>query len=145
MSSQQRACIVAIITNLLLNTYIIVRLVQLYNAGALAGEGAVTTWARAVVWAIPAAILITIVLNVLLAMMSKDRNQRDLVDERDRMFQVRGLWVTLVCIGLGYMTMIVLLAIGWAPVAGLTLLYLSCAAGDLLGNCVRLASYRIGC
>jgi hypothetical protein len=145
MSSEERASFIGIITNLVLNTYIIVRLVQLYNAGALAGEDAVTNWARTVVWVIPATILVTVVLNILVTMFSKERDQRDVVDERDRKFQVRGLWATVISIGLGYTAMMVLLALGWTPVYGLTLLYVSFAAGDLLGNSARLASYRIGC
>jgi len=144
MSSQERASVVAIITTLLLNTYVIVRLVQLFGSGALSGEDAPMVWARAVVWVIPAAIVLTIVLNCLFAMASKDRNQKNIVDERDRQFQLRGLYITLISIGIGFMTMIVVLAFGWTAVAGLTLLYAFCAAGDLLGNAVRLGSYRIG-
>jgi len=144
MSSQERASIVAIITCLLLNTYVIFKLVQLFGAEALSGEDAPMVWARAVVWVIPAAIVLTIVLNCLFSMASKDRNQKNIVDERDRLFQLRGLYITLISIGLGFMTMIVVLATGWTAVAGLTLLYASCAVGDLLGNVVRLASYRIG-
>ncbi len=144
MSSQERASVVAIITSLLLNAYVIVRLVQLFGAGALSGEDAAMVWARAVVWVIPAAIALTIVLNCLFAMASKDRNLRNIVDERDRLFQVRGLSVTLITIGIGYMTMIVMLAAGWTVVVGLTVLYASCAVGDFVGNIVRIASYRIG-
>lgn len=144
MSSQERASIVAIITSLLLNAYVIVTLVRLFGAGALSGEHAPMVWAQAIVWVIPAAIGLTIVLNWLLAMASKDRNQRNVVDERDRQFQLRGLYITLISIGIGYMTMIVVLATGWSAVAGLTLLYAFCAVGDLLGNVVRLGSYRIG-
>lgn len=144
MSSQERASVVAIITSLLLNSYVIVRLVQLFGAGALSGEDAPMVWARAVVWVIPAAIALTIILNCLFAMASKDRNQKNIVDERDRQFQLRGLYITLISIGIGFMTMIVALAFGWSAVAGLTLLFASCAAGDLIGNAVRLGSYRIG-
>lgn len=144
MTSQERASIVAIITSLLLNAYVIVALVRLFGAGALTGEHAPMVWARAIVWVIPAAIGLTIILNWLLAVASKDRNQRNVVDERDRQFQLRGLCITLVSVGIGYMTMIVLLATGWSAVAGLTLLYAFCAVGDILGNVVRLGSYRVG-
>ncbi len=144
MSHQERASIVAIITSLLLNAYVVVRLVQFFEAGALSGEDAPMVWARAIVWVIPAAIVLTIVLNCLFTIASKDRTPKNIVDERDRQFKLRGLYITLVSIGLGYMAMIVALATGWTAVAGLILLHASCALGDLLGNVVRLASYRIG-
>ena len=144
MSSQERASIVAIIISVLLNAYVIVRLVQLFEAGTLSGEDGPMLWAQAIVWVIPAAIVLTIVLNCLFAMVSKDRSPKNIIDERDRQFQLRAFHITLISIGIGFMTMIVVLAFGWTAVAGLTLLYASCAAGDLLGNAVRLGSYRIG-
>lgn len=144
MCQQERASIVAIVINLLLNGYVVLRLAELFGAGALSGDNATMVWAQAIVWVIPAAIVLTIVLNPLFSILSKDRNPKNLVDERDRQFQLRGLYVTLISTGIGYMTMIFVLATGWSAVAGLTLLYGSCAAGDLLGNVVRLSSYRIG-
>ena len=145
MSKEERASIIAIIINLLLNTYIIVRLVQLFKAGALAGEDGTMVWARAVVWAIPAAIVLTIAFNILLMLTDKQRSLNKVVDERDRIFQLRGMSVTLVVAALGYIGMLITLSTGWSAVAGLTMLYICFAAGDLLGNIVRLASYRIGC
>ncbi len=144
MNQQERASIVAIITSFMLNTYVIVRLLQLFGAGALSGEDASMVWAKAVVWVIPAAIVLTVVLNGMFSMFSKDQNPKNIIDERDRQFQLRGLHITLISIGIGFMTMIVVLALGWTAVAGLTLLYASCAAGDLIGNAVRFGSYRIG-
>ena len=144
MSKEERANIVALVTGILLNTFVVIRLVQLFGSGALSGEDATMIWARAIVWVIPAAIVLTIIFNVLLAFAFRDREDKNVVDERDRKFQIRGLSVLLVSLGLGYIAMIVVFAIGWPAVAGLTLLYASCAAGDLIGNTVRFASYRLG-
>ncbi|MHC4880879.1 MAG: hypothetical protein ACYTGL_30885 [Planctomycetota bacterium] len=144
MSHQERASIVAIVTNLLLNLYVIVRVGKLFSTGALSGDDAVMVWAQTIVWIIPAAIALTIVLNHVIAFAARDQDLKKTVDERDRQFQLRGMGVLLMSVGLGFMTMIVLLATGWTAVAGLTLLYFSIAVGDLLGSVVRLASYRIG-
>ncbi len=144
MSPEERACVVAIVTNLLVNGYAVVRVVQLYLDGALAGDDAVTVWARAVIWVVPAAIVLTIVLNVLLAKANRDRALPHVVDERDRQFQLRGMGVTLVVVGLGYVAMLGTFALGWAAIVGLNVLLFAFAFGDLSGNAVRLASYRIG-
>jgi len=66
------------------------------------------------------------------------------VDERDRKFQLRGMGTTLVGAAMGYVAMIVTLAFGGDTVIGLTIMYASIALGDLVGNIVRIASYRIG-
>jgi hypothetical protein len=144
MSNQERASIVAIITNLLLNGYVIYRLSQLHSVGALSGDDALVVWARSIMWIIPAAIGLTIILNILIAILANDRDCRSVVDERDRVFQLRGMSITLFSVGVGFTAMILALAFGWSAIAGLTVLYGSIALGDLVGNAVRFASYRVG-
>ncbi len=143
MSNQERATVVALITTVLVNSYAIVRVVQLYNAGAFEGDDAIMTWARAVVWVIPAAILLTIVLNVLAKMISQERGPQ-VVDERDQKFRLRGMVAMIVFVCLGYMVMLTGLAIGWPTILALNILFFSMAFGDLVGNVVRLGSYRFG-
>lgn len=144
MSREERSSVIGIITGLLVNAYIVIRLAQLYQQGALSGNDAVTTWAQTVVWVIPAAIIITIVLHITFAMTDSERALNNIVDERDRKFQLRGMGTTLVGAAIGYVAMIVTLAFEGDIVVGLTIMYGSIALGDLFGNIVRIASYRIG-
>lgn len=143
MSSQERSTIIALITTVLVNTYAIVRVIQLYKAGALEGEDAVMVWAQAVVWVIPAAILLTIFLNIVTWVLDKDRGP-NVTDERDQKFRLRGMVALVVFICLGYMVMLAGLAIGWPTILALNILFFTIAFGDLVGNVVRLASYRFG-
>ena len=143
MSNQERATVVALITNLLVNTYAIVRVSQLYTGGALVAEDAVMVWAQAVVWVIPAAILLTIVLNIAFRMADKERGPQ-VVDERDQKFRLRGMVAMIVFVCLGYTAMLTTLAIGWPTILALNILFFATAFGDLVGNVVRLGSYRIG-
>jgi hypothetical protein len=144
MSHQERASVVAIIVCLLLNGYVSVRLWQLYESGALSGENAPMEWAQSIVWVVPAAIVLTIVSNIGFAIASKGRKQKTNIDERDHLYRSRGMCVTLFVFAIGFIGMLVGLATGWPVVIALTILYASAALGDLLGQCVRLSSYRIG-
>lgn len=145
MSHQERASLIAILTSLVVNTFVIVRMWQLRGAGAFAGEDAIAVWATVLAWAFPAAIGATILFNVLFKLAERGRGEPRIMDERDRRFQVRGLSVTFGAVVVGYMTMIFGLAFGWQAIVGLSVLYASLAIGDILGNAVRFASYRIGC
>ncbi len=145
MSHQERASAVAIVIGLLLNGYVSIRLWQLFEAGALSGENAPMMWAQAIVWVIPAAIVLTIVSNIVFAIVTKGSTQKTNTDERDHLYRSRGMCVTLIVFGLGFTAMLIGLAVGWPVVFGLTLMYASAALGDLLGQCTRLVSYRIGC
>ncbi len=145
MSYQERASLVAILTSVVVNTFVIARMLQLRAEGAFAGDDAIAVWATVLAWAFPAAIGATILFTVLFRIAERGREEPRIVDERDRRFQVRGLSVTFGAIVVGYMTMIFGLAFGWQAIIGLSVLYASLAIGDLLGNAVRFASYRIGC
>ena len=144
MSQQERASVIALITSVALNAYVAARLGRLYANGALGGDDALQVWARAVVWVFPAAIVLTVLLHVVFTVTSDDRSENGLVDERDRQYRLRGIAITLTSVGIGFTAMVVAFAFGWEAVAGLTVLYASVALGDLIGNSVRLASYRMG-
>ena len=144
ISHQERASIVAIATNLLINGYVIFRHLDLSGSGALDGPDATEAWAKMVLWAIPVAIGFTIVLNVLFAFAVKERFSGAPVDERDRMFRLRGMTATTIVFGLGFIASLGGLALGWVPLHGIIAFYISATLSDLVGNLVRVVSYRLG-
>lgn len=144
MSPQERASVVGLFTGLLLNTYVLVRLWQLFSGDELSGIDGPMIWARAIVWVIPAAIAISVVSHVVFTVAGRSSEQRNIVDERDQLFQFRGTGVLIISVAIGFMGMIIALALGVPAVIGLTIMYASVAIGDIIGNAVRIASYRIG-
>ena len=144
MSPQERASVVGLFTGLLLSTYASVRLWQLFGADAFTGEDAVLIWARAIVWIIPAAFAICIGSHVVFTVMARSGGQRNIADERDQLFQFRGMSVLVMAFAVGFMGMIIALALGVSAVVGLTIMYASVAIGDITSNVVRIASYRMG-
>ena len=144
ISHQERASIVSIATNLLMNGYVIFSHLDLSGAGALDGADATEVWAKMVLWVIPIAIGLTIALNVLFALAVKERISGAPVDERDRVFRLRGLTATTIVIGLGFIASLGGLALGWAPLHGIMAFYVSATLSDLVGNVVRVVSYRLG-
>ncbi|MFT4646820.1 MAG: hypothetical protein ACI9X4_000023 [Glaciecola sp.] len=140
---QERASIVAVVTNLLMNGYVLFGHLGLSGDGALDGADATMLWAKMVVWAIPGFIGLTIVLNVVFALASKGRVSGSTMDERDRMFRLRGMSATTIIFGLGFVASLVGLSLGWKPLNGIILIYVSATVGDLIGNLVRLAGYRL--
>lgn len=144
MSPQERSSLVAIAANLLVNGVLLVRLWQLHAAGALDGPEATTRWAQVVVWAIPALLGVILVTHVVLRLVIRDEDGGALMDERDRLFQVRGMIVTIVVFSLGWVATLVGLASGWGPLAGFLVTYYAATVGDLLGNGTRVLCYRLG-
>jgi len=144
MSPQERASIVGLLSGLLLNTYVTVRLWLLFGDGALSGDDAPMIWAQAIVWVIPAAFAICIGSHIVFTMTAKKSGRPNIVDERDQQFQNRAMAVLVVAVAVGFMGMIIALALGVSTVIALTVMYASVAIGDITGNAVRIASYRVG-
>ncbi|WP_428387305.1 hypothetical protein [Mucisphaera sp.] len=144
MTPEQRNCVIALAVGLLVNGAAAIRIAQLYANGSLAAPDAVNVWARNVVWVIPAAIGLNVALMLLVRIFGSDRHRPHLIDERDRKFQLYGMGVTLVAAGVGFMALLITLAVGVDTIIALNVLFFCFAAGDLLGNTIRLASYRFG-
>ena len=95
-------------------------------------------WARTIIWAVPAAIVATIALTILVsivtAIVTGEKAIPVLKDERDRLFQLWGLGVTMAFTVLGFVTAVILLALGYSGFLAFNLVYLGCAIGDMAGN-----------
>lgn len=143
MCPQERSGLISVITNLVVNAVILVRLRQLDATGALDGPDATAVWAKTVVWAVPAMIGLVLVLHMGHKLLTSGDGTSVASDERDRLFQVRGMKIMIVVFGLGWVATLIGLANGWTPLLGFLVVYYAATLGDLLGNAVRLAWYRM--
>ena len=144
MSSDERNTYVSLLSSLLINAYMIWRLVDMFGAGTLSGPDALQIWARMVLWVIGAAIVLTILFNIVFAIATGEKSPQFLSDERDRVFEVRGMGATTLVMIFGFIGAIVALALGQTPLFAFIQLYFSLALGSLAGDLVKLASYRHG-
>ena len=144
MSGQEKSTRAAIVLNLLVNGFVGFQLAQRFESGQLYGGDGLQIWARTVIWAIPALLVLTVLFHGVAYVLSGDRRASTVVDERDRLFQLRGLAVTTVVAGLGFIATVVALATGVQAVQAFTVIYGGMALADLAGNTVRFLSYRFG-
>jgi hypothetical protein len=148
MSKEDRDAIISIIMNIGVNGWMLLKLRTMARAGAFDGPDALQVWAMTVIWIVPVCIVAVIVLTTVWIVVGQIMNPgepvSELVDERDRMFRIRGMAVTMVVASFGFVGAIAALAWGWSAVAGFTLIYIGYTIGDLAGNIVKFASYRIG-
>lgn len=144
MTGQEKSTVAAIASNLLVNGTVGFQLVQRFQNGQLYGDDGLQIWARTVIWAIPALLVLTVLFHGAAYVLSGDREASTVVDERDRLFRLRGLAVTTVVAGFGFIATVVALATGVQAVKAFTLVYVGMVLADLAGNTVRFLSYRFG-
>lgn len=148
MPYQDRNNIVSILVNLAVTGYVIRQLIAMQADGMFDGPDAVNVWARMVVWVIPVAIVATIagtiLFNIFYAIITGNQKPSFLVDERDRMFERRGIVAVVICCALGFIITVIGLAIGWSALVGFNIIYFSMALGSMAGDAVKFISYRRG-
>lgn len=147
MPFEERNTLAALFVNVLTSLYMILKLRSLHAAGAFAGDDALVVFGKTVLWVIPIAIVATIALtilfNILIAILTRDPKPSFVTDERDQIFKTRAMMTTLVVTGIGFICAMIALAAGWTALATFTLIYFAFAAGDFTGNLVKMASYRV--
>ena len=148
MTYQDRNNVVSILINLIVNGYIVSRLFEMNAAGAFDGPDAVNVWARMVVWVIPISIAATIVgtilFNIGYAIATGNEKPSFLVDERDKLFEQRGIIAVVVFAAFGFVAAIISLALGASALVGFNIIYFSMALGSMADDGVKFISYRRG-
>ncbi len=148
MSHEERNALVGLLCNLLVNGYVLWRLKEMSTQGLLDGPDALQLWAQMILWTIGGAILLTIALTILFSILfsivSRDADPYFVTDERDELFGIRAMGMTMLIAVAGFLGSIVALALGWSALTGFLILYFAFALGSLAGDLVKLASYRHG-
>ena len=148
MSHEERNAWTSLAGNLAINAWVVWRLNALRGSGALDGPDAPQVWAQLVVWVIVASVILvvsmTVLFNVGYAIVSRG-DAAAIRDERDHLFENRGMGMTMAVIAIGFVAGFAALAWGVRPVTVFIILYFAFALGSLAGDAVRLATYRGDC
>jgi len=148
MSYSERNTFAALIVNIFTTSYMIIKLSALHKSGVFETSEALVAFGKAALWIIPISIagtiIVSILFNILFSIATNQANPSFVKDERDAYFEHRGIITTMIFIGIGFISTMVVLSMGWTAVAAFTLLYFSFAAGDFFGNIVKIISYRAG-
>ena len=138
MSHEERNTVAALLSGILVNIYVIIKLRRMFDDGRLAGDDAVQVWAQAMLWVIPVGIALviisTILFNILYAIATNTENPSFLTDERDHAISGFGMKVTLIVTSIGFIGLIIALAMGTEVLTALIGMWFAFAAGSLVGD-----------
>ena len=148
MPFQQQMTIVSVLTTLLVFSIYFYLLSGYHADGAFAGPDATIVASRLLLWLIAASIAANIALqivsSIVIAILRNDPNPNMVADERDRIFELRGMQVTAIVTGIGFVLSIIAVNLGVAAWLALNFIMVGFALGDMAGNLFRLYLYRRG-
>ncbi|HIP23372.1 MAG TPA: hypothetical protein EYG79_07260 [Rhodobacteraceae bacterium] len=120
----------------------------MYDAGRFEGAAGTALLGKAILALMGGGILVHIVMTILativFAIILKDPKPSFVVDERDKLIELRGLRVSYYVFGAGYVAAMVAMAMGVSVFWVFNLLLVFCALSALVEGVVKLALYHRG-
>ena len=146
MSYAERRVIASLVSNLLMFGGYFLAVAQMSRAGLFEGAGAGSLLGQAILVLIAGGIVlhivVTLALNLGWAIIEGARKPSFIVDERDKLIELKGRRVSEVATGLGVVTAMTALALGQAPFLVFNLIVAAFGAGGLASDLARLRIYR---
>ena len=148
MTHEEKTALVSLFVTILVFGYYALRFSGLYAEGYFTGEDAFvkTGWEilYLIGYGIIAQIIGQIAFSILYAIATNDAKPSFVVDERDKLINLKGVRWGYGATGAGLTLCFVALAMGWDPVLVFNLVIFSIAIGATLETLVRVILYRIG-
>ncbi|PCH79864.1 MAG: hypothetical protein COB90_10405 [Hyphomicrobiales bacterium] len=147
MSYHQKGIISYLITNLVITSVYLFVMWEYYLDGRFDADDRFIFLGKAVLIMLASGIAINIVMRILVSIIAAiiaREAEPILADERDKMFELRGLQMYCYMTGAGFILTMVALALDVPPFWVLNLVVLAFSLGDVLGNVTQLYLYRRG-
>lgn len=148
MSSQLREAVVSLFSAFICFSIYFYYMLDAYDDGVFAGIGATSFVGKSVFYLIVLSIVVTIVCTIIMAIVTSiitGENEKDLVDERDRLISLRGMQVSFITFSFGFL--MVMAAMAWMGTQAVTaIIYLICTMFlcTLAGEFTKLFHYIRG-
>ena len=119
-----------------------------YAAGAFDGPDAGSAVGRSILILMGTGIVVQIIgmilFHFLQALVTQNPNPDQLIDERDRLIELRALRVSYHVTGLVFVLAIIALAMGWSIFAVFHIIVAGCAFGAVIEAAVQIIAYHRG-
>ncbi|HFE39444.1 MAG TPA: hypothetical protein ENK06_13700 [Gammaproteobacteria bacterium] len=121
---------------------------QLYQEGRFVGPEGVQLIGKSILWLIGGGIvfniIVHIVFNIIFAIADRDENPSFVVDERDRMIELRALRVAYYVLGIGFVSAMIALALGQGVLVTFNVIIFSFFMSGIIESLMQLFYYRRG-
>jgi len=148
MPYQQKSNYISLITTIIIFGIYYFFIFQFYHEGRFEGAGANALIGKSILWLIAGGVIINIVAHILFAiifaMITNEAEPDYLVDERDKLFELKALRVAYYIIGFGFIASMVALAMGQSVFITINILLLFTAIAGIVESFMQIYFYRRG-
>ncbi len=148
MSFSEKKIIAAIFSLILVFGIYFAVVYSKYQNGYFAGEDAMSLLGQSVLIlcavCIVTIIIMTVIFNVIFCIAKREENPSFIVDERDKLIELKGSHVSDVVSSMGFMIAMIALSLGSSTFLVLNMLIAAFAIGAVISNIAKLLIYRKG-
>ncbi len=148
MPQQQKSIYASLFSTVLIFTIYFWYMAEMHGQGAFDGENAYALIGQSVLWLMVGGIVVNIIahiaINIIYAIITNEANSNPVVDERDKLIELRALRVAYYVFGAGFVLSMISLALGQPPFIAFIIIIFSCAIASLSEGFVQLFLYRRG-
>ena len=148
MSHQEKNNYASLISTILVFGYYLWHVSGMFRAGEFAGAHATSLIGKSILVLIVGSIIVNIVVHILFeifhAIITRDPEPSLVVDERDKLIELRALRISHYILGAGFVFAMGALALEQSPFMVFYLLIFSFAVSSLAENIIQLFLYRRG-
>ncbi len=148
MSYQEKSIFVNLFSSIVVFGIYGYFMLQMYQEGQFVGEEGAQLIGKSVLWLMGAGIVFHIIahilFNIIYAIVKQESNPSFVVDERDRLIELRSLRVAYYLLGAGFVGAMVALATGQGVFVAFNILIVSLPVSGLAESLTQLFLYRRG-
>jgi len=149
MSYQQKSNIISLISTIFVSVPYFIYVFYRFSTSKLNSADELGFWASAILILIPIRILTEIVMHIKFAILNaiitqKAEEMDTLVDERDKMIELKAKRNTLFAFMIGFFAAMVVALIYKTPTAMFVIIFISCFKAELVGIISSIYYYRKG-
>ncbi len=148
MSYQEKNSFVVLISSILIYGVYYFIVSRMYFEGRFEGAEGLSLLGKSVLGLMLGGIVVIIIISILAAilhaMITGEENPSQIVDERDKMIELRALRVAYYVFGGGFVLSMVALALGWEVFLVFNLILLGCFVAGIAEALTQIILYRRG-
>ena len=146
MTYQERQAIGNLLAGIIIFSAFFFWVWRAIDGGLLGTETAATTIGRGILVLIFGGVFLNIGVQILtsigISIITREPKPSNVIDERDRMLELRAVRVSYTIIGMGFVASMIALALGVVPLVVLQFIVLSFAVGTIFESILMLIFYR---
>jgi len=148
MTYQEKRSVVSIVSTMAVYTVYCLYIFQKYQNGSLNPSEDIRFWGIIILIFIPIQIvvniIITIVFTIIHAIVTREEDDPDLTDERDKIIGLKANQISYVIVSVGFLLSMIPLVMGLAPFVMINIVYFSFNAAEITGSISQLFFYQRG-